>query len=102
MIEDFWEDLYRVDAADLWLNSGYDENGEAVPCDVCGDEMRFDEEEREWVCPGCGRVIRRAEWFSYIGANPPGRKCLSQCRENYPICKRWCTLYEIDPDDPMM
>ena len=29
MNEEFWDDLYQVDAADLWLNSGYDEDGEA-------------------------------------------------------------------------
>lgn len=98
----FWEDLYQVDAADAWINAGYDEQGEAVPCDACDEEMLFDENERWWICPGCGRTMNRAQWFRYIGANPPGAKCLAQCSENYPICKRWCTIYEIRLDDPMM
>ena len=100
--EEFWESLYRVDARDAWLNAGYDECGEAVPCDVCGDEMRFDAENRIWVCPGCGRPMSRAQWFNYISADPPGAKCLSLCGENYPMCKRWCPIYKIDSNDPMM
>ena len=102
MSEEFWEDLYVVDAADAWINGGYDETGDAAYCDLCGEEMRFDENGRVWVCPGCWNVMNRVQWFNHIGANPPGHKCISQCSENYPICKRWCTVYEIDPDDPMM
>ena len=103
MNEEFWEDLYQVDARDAWINAGYDENGEAAACDVCGDEIRFDENERCWVCPGCGQRISRPQWFQYIGAeHMPGPKCLSMCKENYPICKRWCRLYRIPANDPML
>ena len=102
MEEEFWESLYRVDARDAWINAGYDETGEAIPCDVCGDEMRFDAANRWWVCPGCGRWMDRVQWFDYIAAHPPGHKCLSMCNENYPICKRWCKVYRISPNDPMM
>lgn len=100
--EEFWDDLYRVDAAEAWLNGGYDEQGNSVPCDSCGEEMKFDEEMRNWVCTGCGRMMSRAHWFNYIGATPPGGRCLVSCGENYPMCKRWCTVYEIPLDDPMM
>ena len=33
-------DSYRMDITDEWLNSAYDEMGNAVCCDVCGGEMR--------------------------------------------------------------
>ena len=80
MNDEFWEELYKVDAADAWINAGYDEQGEAVPCDACGDEMQFDDEDRVWVCPGCGRRMSRVQWFNYICASPPGVKCLTLCR----------------------
>ena len=102
MREKFWDSLYRVNAADAFINGGWTEDGDSATCDACGDEMRFDEEDRVWRCVSCGNWMNRAKWFNHIGANPPGKKCLLLCRENYPLCKRWCRWYKIDPNDPIL
>ena len=101
-MDEFYEDLWVSDATESWLNGGYDENGEQVYCDVCGEEMSFDNLERDWKCDSCGNVKSRAAWFDYLEASPPGIKCLTQCQENYPLCKKWCLLYDIDPEDPIL
>lgn len=44
----------------------------------------------------------RAEWFNYIGAEPPGADCESSCCENHPFCKKHCTRYTIDSNDTML
>lgn len=99
---DSYEDLYRADARSAWLNGAYDEMGDQAVCDICGEEMVWDPARRVWLCDTCGREMNRAAWFNHIGAEPPGSRCLSQCQENYPLCKQWCTWYEIDEEDPIL
>lgn len=101
-MDDRYEDLYRVDAMDEFLCGAYDEEGGQVHCDACGEELRWDSQNRSWRCVNCGYERTRIKYFDYIGANPPGPKCLAQCMENYPLCKRWCPWYKIDPDDPIL
>ena len=92
--ENEYDIFYRVDARDEWLNGAYDEDGEQVYCDACGDELKWDPADRCWRCEGCGNQKSRAQFFDFIGANPPGVKCLSQCRENYPFCRKSCPWYK--------
>ena len=101
--EEFWEELYVVDADDAWVNGAYDEYGNQINCEWCKEELHWNPETRKWFCKECGREYSRAEWFNYIDADLlPGPKCLSQCEENYPMCKHWCMLYEIPDDDPIL
>ena len=99
---DEYEKIYRLDMKDEWANSAYDENGESVLCDICSSEMKWNPKDRLWYCPECGRQMSRAVYFDYIGADPPGADCLTNCRENYPFCKKHCERYPIDPNDPML
>ena len=99
--EEFWSEFYEVDSTDEWVNGGYDERGEQVWC-ACGGEMHFDDDQKIWICRDCGYWRNRAQWFDFIEASPPGKKCLSQCKENYPICKKWCMIYDIPLDDPII
>ena len=93
----------RINAAEDWMNGGYDENGEEVLCDICDEGvMRWNEDAGVWVCDECGRTMTRQEYFDWIGANPPGKKCLNSCCENYPFCKKYCCEYDIPEDDPML
>jgi len=102
LTDDFFEDVYVVDAYSDFVNGAYDEQGEQVICDVCGSDMRWDPECRSWKCTECWNEKNRVQWFSYLCANPPGPKCISQCMENYPFCKRICRWYKIPKDDPML
>ena len=88
--------------ADEWRNGAYDENGDAALCDICAAELKWNPKTREWICPGCGQTMSRADYFNHIGANPPGLECLTNCGENYPFCKKTCERFTIDPDDPML
>jgi predicted RNA-binding Zn-ribbon protein involved in translation (DUF1610 family) len=99
--DDYFE-IYRVDADDEWRNGAYDESGNVAVCDICGAEMRWDQGLCEWYCPECGQLMNRSQYFNHIGAEPPGRKCLTNCCENYPFCKKYCDRYKIDPNDPML
>jgi hypothetical protein len=85
--------FYRVDARDALINGAYDEDGEQVYCDACGEELRWDPAMRCWRCGGCGNLKSRIQFFDFIGADPPGEKCLSQCQENYPFCRKRCPWY---------
>ena len=105
--DEYYEKLYkveveRVSAGELLVNGAFTEEGDQVYCDGCGEEMKWDPETRKWQCRVCGNFKTRAQWFSYIDADPPGNKCLTKCQENYPICKRWCFLYKIPDDDPIL
>lgn len=100
--QDEYGKIYRVDMKDEWANSAYDENGESVLCDICSSEIKWNPKERLWYCPECGQQMSRAVYFDYIGADPPGADCLTNCCENYPFCKKYCALYLIDPTDPML
>lgn len=99
---DEYNDLYKLDMKDEWMNSAYDEHGDAAACDICGTDMKWDPIRRAWYCPGCGQIMTRALYFNHIGAEPPGLECLTNCCENYPFCKQYCTRYLIDSDDPML
>ena len=92
-MRDEYGEIYRVDTRDEWINSAYDEDGNAVCCDRCGGEMRWDPKGRSWRCPECGREMERIEYFDYIGAEPPGSECLTNCAENYPFCRRSCEWF---------
>jgi hypothetical protein len=85
--------FYKIDARDEWICGAYDEDGDQVYCDACGDELKWNPESRTWQCKGCGNTKSRIQFFDFIGANPPGKKCLSQCMENYPFCKDGCPIY---------
>jgi hypothetical protein len=84
------------------MNGAYTEDGDEALCDVCSEALRWNPEAAYYECKSCGRVLDRALYFQLIGANPPGIDCLSQCRENYPFCKKYCLEYEIDSNDPML
>lgn len=92
--------IYRIDTADEYYNGAYDDDGNDVVCDFCGGEMKF--RDGEWYCTECGQTMDRATYFNHIGAEPPGDGCMHGCDENYPLCKKWCSRYEIDPDDPIL
>lgn len=94
--------IHRVDAYDEWMNSAYDEDGNAVLCEHCSSEMKWEPAQQIWYCSECGSEMNRSAYFQYIGAQPPGDMCLFSCCENYPFCKKHCEHYIIDPDAPMM
>ncbi len=68
----------------------YDEEGQDVPCPDCMTPLKYHDEQ--YTCPRCDIVMTREEFFSYIGAEPLGEKCMS-CNENYAYCKEYCELY---------
>lgn len=98
-MEHEFEEFYRVDAGDDWINGAYDESGDQVICDACGDDLKFDPESRTWRCVFCGNEKGRVAYFGYIGATPPGGKCFT-CMENYPFCTGTCPWYEPADDNP--
>ena len=102
MHRDEYKDIYKLDMHDEWINTAYDESGDTVLCDVCSSELKWDRKRILWCCPKCGREMDRPAFFNYIGANPPGYDCITNCRENYPFCKKTCEVYLIDPDDPIL
>ena len=99
---DEYMELYEIDARDEWMNAAYDEEGGVAVCDICGQELRWNPTRHMWTCPGCGQEMNRAVYFNHIGAEPPGRDCLTSCYENYPFCKKSCVRYSISSDDPML
>ena len=100
--QDEYNSIYKMDMTDEWINAAYDDCGNAVLCDICGAEMKWNRKHQEWYCPNCGQVMNRAVYFNHIGAEPPGLDCLTNCHENYPFCKKNCERYIIDPNDPML
>ena len=99
---DEYYDIYKLDMNDEWANAAYDEDGNAVFCDICGGEIKWRQAEGHWQCESCGQVMTRPVYLNYIGAELPGSECLTNCRENYPFCKKYCDRYLIDPMDPML
>lgn len=61
----------------------YDEDGYTINCDICGSEIKW--KDGLYVCPECGNIFHRADFFNYIGANLPGPKCI-ECDSIYPGC----------------
>ena len=94
------DSFYRIDAHDEYINGAYDENGDGVICDLCSGDMAY--RQGVWVCRECGQVMSRTQYLNHIGAEPPGIKCFDDCEDNYPLCKKWCSTYDIDPNDPML
>lgn len=99
---DEYDGIYRMNMLDEWINGAYDEDGNDAVCDICLGALRWDPSRRQWHCPDCGQIMDRALYFNHIGAEPPGAECLRSCGENYPLCKRHCERYPIDPSDPML
>lgn len=79
-----------------WIDGCYDEDGMGVTCDWCSSDIVW--HHGKYICRGCGKEFERAEYFNYIGAEPPDAKCIF-CDNNYPVCKRWCDQVEINPSD---
>lgn len=71
----------------------FDEDGDSVICDCCGDLIKF--RNGKYVCSGCGQVLSRSEFFNYIGADIPGDECLT-CDNLYPGCTQCPYGYEIE------
>lgn len=44
-------ELHPVDVTDLWMNSGYDDEGMSVSCDRCDGEMRWSQTKGLWYYP---------------------------------------------------
>lgn len=101
-MEHDYAEIYKIDAEAEWLLGAYDEMGDQVYCDACHDELRWDPRSRTWRCKQCGNEKSRVAFFNYIGADPPGAKCISQCQENYPLCKRTCGWYKIKTSGPIV
>lgn len=97
-----YDEIYKIDMCSEWMNSAYDENGNTVICDLCGEDMRWNPAKHNWFCSGCDQEMNRATYFNYIGADFPNCECLVNCNENYPICKRSCDRISTNPDDPML
>ena len=63
----------------------YDESGNnaGVRCIYCNTEIRW--KDGQYICPNCGEVMSRSEFFNAIGAEPPGPERID--RNNlYPGC----------------
>ena len=73
----------------------YDESGSYVPCDGynCNAKVKF--HNGQYKCPKCGKIFDRADFFNYIGANPPGPECVT-CDNQYPGCIVCPYGYETD------
>ena len=99
---DEYNEIYKLDMQKEWTESAYDENGDSVFCDICGEELKWNPVTGGWICRGCGQEMTRCAYFDYIGAETPGSECLTSCRENYPFCKKTCERYFFDPMDPML
>ena len=73
----------------------YTEDGDIVTCDFCGEEIKW--KNGEYVCLDCGQEMSRDVFFNYIGAEPPGDKCIT-CNELYPGCM-YCPHGYIKEDE---
>lgn len=78
-------DGFGLEPTDVSYSDVYDENGNVVLCDLCGSEVKWREEDCVYVCQGCGQTFTKAEFFNFIGAEPPGRECYT-CDCLYPGC----------------
>lgn len=72
----FYDESYE----DVWT-----EDGDVVNCDelYCNGEIRW--RDGQYICPECGQIMSRAVFFNHIGADPPGKECVT-CNELYPGC----------------
>lgn len=63
----------------------YDEDGDEalVRCSQCMTPVKW--LDNNYICPNCGTIMERREFFNAIGANPPGPECY-KCKSLYPGC----------------
>ena len=61
----------------------YDEEGNGVECDWCGSDIIW--KNGNYYCFNCDEVWSREKFFNYIGAQLPGKECLT-CDNLYPGC----------------
>lgn len=73
----------------------FDEDGELVNCDFCDGNIMW--HDGQYVCPDCGRVMSRRDFFTHIGSIPPGPTC-ETCGNLYPGCTD-CPHGYIKDDD---
>lgn len=94
--DDTYENIYGVELSDLppLDEYVYDEEGRSVTCPVCGAEIVW--ENDNYICWNCKTVMRRDEFFDYIGVEPAGPKCIT-CDTIYPGCN-YCPHGYIDEE----
>ena len=92
------DDYNEYDMHYEYENSAYDEDGNAVVCSICGEEMMWDPVFERWVCDHCEIHMDRPEYFNYIGADPKHEKCMNDCNENYPHCRSTCPYFDFDEE----
>ena len=73
----------QLDDFDESYEDVFTEDGDDVVCDICGKEIKW--KDGKYICPNCEQEFSRKEFFNYIGAEPPGKKCIT-CKELYPGC----------------
>ncbi|MEG1523847.1 MAG: hypothetical protein RR475_02345 [Clostridia bacterium] len=83
-----WAAGYPVEVETVYDESYeevYDEDGDLVEveCNNCREHVRW--KDGQYVCPNCGSIMSRADFFNCIGAEPPGPECLT-CDNLYPGC----------------
>ena len=64
-------------------NSIYSDSDRTGNCPYCNTEIRW--KDGQYICPNCGEVMSRSEFFNAIGAEPPGPECVD-CNNLYPGC----------------
>lgn len=77
------------------VDYAYDEDGNGVICDYCGQPIVC--KDGAYYCPECQEVWSREKFFDYIGADLPGTECYS-CDNDYPSCQE-CPYGYIEEDD---
>lgn len=66
--DDYDFDRMEIIELDDSYENVYDQDGDYVYCDYCGDEIKM--KEGEYVCPGCGQVMDLQTFLNYIGFDP--------------------------------
>ena len=97
---DNYSEIYKICPRDNWINEAFDESGCNVCCDICGANLLHDPIKDIYFCQNCNTELYRLEFFDRIGAKPPGKHCAIDCRENYPLCRKWCLEYSIKSNAP--
>ena len=100
MRNDDYSELYGEDSertpGELY-EEVYDEEGDEVVCDLCDGRMEWNNNEFDKaICSKCERVMGRYELFNHVGANPPGKECVTCYIQPYPLCRDCPQGYEPD------
>lgn len=77
-------------------DDAYDEEGDFAYC-YCGENIKY--LKGLYLCPNCGKIYSREEFFNHIGAEPPGRECIDICEDLYPGCVMCKYGYVKENDD---